>query len=166
MDFSDSTSFLSELKSNPEKIAALLDQCQWNPDLSWEQLLRVAKHFKALHANKGEAILHEGFHDTSIAVIARGSVNIIKKDSHEHDRTIATIGTGKTLGEMSFVDGEPRSANCIAAADTVILVLTKAEFEQLLIDCPKLACRIVMRISRTLSQRLRKASGQLIEYIS
>lgn len=161
----DSTSFLSQIKSDPDSIANMLEKCQWNQSLSWEQLLRVAQHFKAVHANKGESILHEGFHDTSLAVIAKGSVDIVKKDSHENNRTLTNIGTGKTLGEMSFVDGEPRSANCVAAADTVVLVMTKAEFEKLVESCPKLACRLLMQISKTLSQRLRKTSGQLVEFI-
>jgi CRP/FNR family cyclic AMP-dependent transcriptional regulator len=166
MDPTDSTSFLSALHSDPDKIASLLEACRWNPDLSWEQLLRIAKYFEAVHASPGDAILHEGFHDTSLAVIAKGSVQIVKKDSHDAQKTLATVNAGRTLGEMSFVDCQPRSADCIATTDSVILVLSQDEFKKLIAECPTLACRILSRIAQTLSQRLRKTSGQLIDCIS
>ena len=42
------------------------------------------------------------------------------------------------FGEMSIIDGLPRSASAVAAEETTALVLTKEKFELILTDNPKL----------------------------
>ena len=59
---------------------------------------------------------------------------------------------GDFFGEISLIDGKPRSATVVAVDDTVILVLGAADFQQLL-NIP-----IVARAAlESLAQRLREA---------
>lgn len=157
---------LTEIKTTAADRADLLDKSGWSPELSREQMLCLARFFKAYNVVRGETIFHEGSMDSSLAIVVEGKINIVKKDSHQHQRPLTVLGRGKALGEMSLVDGEPRSADAVAATDAIILVTTRDEIAKLTESYPKLGLRILFSIAATLSRRLRKTSGQLIEFMS
>lgn len=64
------------------------------------------------------------------------------------------VGTGSQLhagdcfGEMSLVDGEPRSATIVATTDVRVLVVDRAHFWRLLDETPELMRRILTILSR------------------
>ena len=51
---------------------------------------------------------------------------IIQKDGA--DLTIATLGAGEIIGEMSMIDDAPRSANVIATEETEVIVIQRSRF--------------------------------------
>ncbi len=69
-------------------------------------------------------------------------------------RTV-TLGPGQFFGEMSLVDGGPRSATVDASTPMRLLVVGHREFWALLADAPLIGKQIM----RTLSQRLREADA-------
>jgi CRP-like cAMP-binding protein len=66
---------------------------------------------------------------------------------------------------MAMIDGERRSATGRASQDTLIAVLSRGRFETLIAERPGLGVRLLIRIARILSQRLRLASGQLVDHL-
>jgi len=69
-----------------------------------------------------------------------------------HGRVIR-LGPGDFFGEMSLIDGEPRSADVTAATPMRLLAIGYREFWQMLDE----SLPIVRKIMRTLCQRLRRA---------
>jgi CRP-like cAMP-binding protein len=63
------------------------------------------------------------------------------------------MGPGSVFGEMSLLDGGPRSATVTAETDMRLLVLTSRGFSTVLRDVPMVAPRIM----RALAERLREA---------
>jgi len=55
---------------------------------------------------------------------------------------------GDFFGEMSLLDGEPRSATIAAATDLRLLVVDRAHFWRLLDEMPDLIRRILTMLSR------------------
>ncbi|HVV74979.1 MAG TPA: cyclic nucleotide-binding domain-containing protein [Mycobacteriales bacterium] len=66
-------------------------------------------------------------------------------------KPVATVGPGDFIGEMSLLDGGPRSATVTASTELKALVLPTREFWQVLDEVPALAHRLL----RTLAERLR-----------
>ena len=60
---------------------------------------------------------------------------------------------------MSLIDEEPRSAAAVAAEDTLLLILTQESFAQILHTYHALGVKLLMKITRMVSQRLRSTSG-------
>ena len=58
------------------------------------------------------------------------------------------LQAGDFFGEMSLIDGEPRSATIIALTDVRLLVVDRAQFWRLLDDAPDLLRRILVVLSR------------------
>ena len=72
-----------------------------------------------------------------------------------------TLRKGRAFGEMAVLDGERRSASCLAASDCQLLSLGKDSLEKMLNDAPKIAAKIIRALAVSLSKRLRMADGQL-----
>ena len=100
-----------------------------------------------------------------MCLIARGKASVVKGDQSYGMKYLATLGPGKTFGEMALFDAEPRSASVVATEKTLLLVLTKEGFEALAAEMPQLALRLVMKLARMMSERLRKTSGALSEHL-
>jgi CRP/FNR family transcriptional regulator/CRP/FNR family cyclic AMP-dependent transcriptional regulator len=58
------------------------------------------------------------------------------------------LGPGDFFGEMSLLDGEPRSATIAAASDLRLLSVDRSHFWQLLDANPELIRRILTVLSR------------------
>ena len=71
----------------------------------------------------------------------------------------AVMGTGEFFGEMSLLDGAPRSASVVAEDEVLLMVIPRSAFLKLLQSEPK----ITIAILATLSQRIRvlQAAGSL-----
>lgn len=140
--------------------AEVLDASHWGDDFSWEQLQSIGYYFKPYTATKGTIIYQEGEIGTSMGIIVKGAIGIYK-----NNRLISTLRVGRTFGEMSVIDAQPRSATALAEGDTVFLSLDKTSMMALAEKHPGLAFKIVWNISRALSQRLRLTSAQLSEFL-
>jgi len=145
--------------------AELLDGTRWANEFAWTEIESIASHLKVERRRKGETVCREGEADPSLFIIASGSVSVLKQDAGERARLLARIGPGQTLGEMALIDGQPRSATAVAAEDLVLLVFTRAELERLLEEKPRLGVKLLWKLARFLSQRLRQTSGALAEHM-
>jgi len=71
---------------------------------------------------------------------------------------LARIGPGSVIGEQSFFDGHPRSANVWAITEGRLLMLTYEAFERFSREEPALARDLVFGLARVLSMRLRNTT--------
>jgi CRP/FNR family transcriptional regulator/CRP/FNR family cyclic AMP-dependent transcriptional regulator len=55
---------------------------------------------------------------------------------------------GEFFGEMSLLDGEPRSATVKAETDLRVMVIRRANFWQLLREVPELTQKMLVNLSR------------------
>jgi CRP-like cAMP-binding protein len=72
-------------------------------------------------------------------------------------RKRARLGPGQYFGEMSLLDGGPRSASVVAATPLRLLVIHRRDFSTLLREAPELTQNILA----TLSRRVRVAEAGL-----
>ena len=143
--------------------AILLDETRWANDFAWPEIETLAQHLRTDRRRKGDVVCREGEADPSLFVIAKGSVAIVKQDAGEKERLLARLGPGQTIGEMALLDGQARSATVVAAEDLVLLVLTRTALERLVDEKPRLGAKLLWKLARLLSQRLRQTSGALAD---
>jgi CRP-like cAMP-binding protein len=91
-------------------------------------------------------IARQGEIGTGFFVIVSGGVRVIRDGE-----TIATLGPGDFFGELSVLDGRPRTAQVIADGPTTCLALATWDFEVVLLEEPEVALAIL----RGLASRLR-----------
>ncbi|MCX7046904.1 MAG: cyclic nucleotide-binding domain-containing protein [Candidatus Sumerlaeota bacterium] len=145
--------------------ARLLEASSWARDLAFAQIETLARRMRCLLLRAGDAVFLEGDREAFLCLIIRGQISIRKMNSRRANRLIARIGPGQAFGEMSLIDGSPRSASALAEEDSMVFLLTKEEFNALMQETPQLALKLMLKISRMMSLRLRKTSAELAEHL-
>ena len=119
----------------------------------------------AFQAGQNTVIFGEGARDAYLCVLVQGKVNIIKESARKEKKLITVINPGRAFGEMSLIDGQPRSASAVAAETSLLLILSKNDFVSLIEKDPPLAVKFIMKLANLLSQRLRQTSGVLVDFL-
>jgi CRP-like cAMP-binding protein len=156
---------LHNVISSVQERIAMLEKSTWGTGLSQDNLEKFAQYLYVAKAAKDEPIFNEGAIEPYMCFIADGLVRIAKGDSKKNVKTICEIAGGRTFGEMSIIDGLPRSASAVAAEETTALVLTKEKFELILTDNPKLGVSLYSKLAQMMSHRLRISDWMLVEYL-
>lgn len=147
------------------ELAAMIEGMPLFSDLEWNEVETLANYMQAYEAGKGSAVFSEGEAGNFMCLLVKGKVDVIKEDSHGAQKVVATVTAGKTLGEMSLIDNEPRSARAVAVETSTLLLLTRENFNRIMHDHPRLASHLILKLARLLSQRLRQTSGMLVDYL-
>ena len=148
-----------------DKIAALLERGYLFRELEWEQINSLVGYMGLYRALPGTTIFREGDRGEYLCVLTEGRLEMRKEDRSGTEKIVATLTSGKTMGEMAMVDGEPRSATAVVSEEATLVVLTRENFTLLSHEKPALAIKILFIIARMLSQRLRQTSGTLVDYL-
>ncbi|MAN79360.1 MAG: hypothetical protein CMM77_13180 [Rhodospirillaceae bacterium] len=72
---------------------------------------------------KGQILFEEGDAGTEAFLISSGAIEIYRRGAVE--QSLAKLGAGELLGELSLIDDQPRAASARAAEDSVLIVLSK-----------------------------------------
>jgi CRP-like cAMP-binding protein len=118
-----------------------------------EELRRIADIARIVEAPLGTIVTQMGTPGDSFFFIIDGRVSVQ-----------TPLGAGDTLtpgdffGEMSLLDGEPRSATVTAVTDLRMLVVDRGHFWRLLNETPDLVRRILVVLSRRV-RRLEQAGS-------
>ncbi|HMK21817.1 MAG TPA: cyclic nucleotide-binding domain-containing protein [Terriglobales bacterium] len=110
----------------------------------------------------GEVLLPEGARDPIVHVVVEGRVQVVKDSVH--GRTVLhTLKPGDLIGELSFMDDEPRYGALIASGPTKVLCLSRADFETLVETEPRVVYKVMRAIMRVAHRVQRNISRELQE---
>ncbi|WP_019140472.1 cyclic nucleotide-binding domain-containing protein [Noviherbaspirillum massiliense] len=151
--------------TSKQDMCEMIAATQLFADASWNDVEAFSKYVQCFVTPAGTVIFKEGDAGNFLCLLVKGEVDIFKEDHAGKAQRIASVSKGKTIGEMSIIDSEPRSATCIAFTDSVVLMLTKDNFARIIKERPGLAVFILSKLAKLMSQRLRGMSGQLVEHL-
>jgi CRP/FNR family cyclic AMP-dependent transcriptional regulator len=117
------------------------------------QLMSVNETKKLL---PGEFLLHEGEESFEMYYLQSGSLSVIKRKG-DSQQAIGTIMAGELVGEMSFLDKQPRSASVKAITECLLIVIPHERLDATLESLPKW----FTALQNTLLDRLRKANARI-----
>ena len=127
-----------------------------------EEIFQVAQ---ICRYNPKEVVFDEQSTDTSLYIILRGEFEILGTTKSGEKHSFSVIGEGTVFGEMSFLDGQPRSATVQAKSEAEILKITKDDFNRLMETAPDIATKFFQDLARVVSLRLRHADAFIVEMI-
>jgi|TARA_B100000315_G_scaffold252223_2_gene288574 CRP-like cAMP-binding protein len=140
----------------------LLKEIEIFGDLSETEHKIIKKFMFPYEYTEGSYVFKEGTYGNYMFFIVDGTVDVIKQMGTSK-MVIATLSSGHSVGEMSLIDGETRSATVKATTDLKLIVLKQADFQALLQQHPAISNKVVMRISQLLSKSLRALSNDFTE---
>ena len=106
---------------------------------------------------EGEMLFRAGDAGDGCYRIQAGLVKVVVASHHGEERILSLLGPGAIVGELSMIDGGPRSASVVAVADCSLLFVSRAKFQVYSEAQPEIADYLV----KTLARRLREADEAL-----
>jgi CRP-like cAMP-binding protein len=146
-------------------ILSSLEEGPWGRIYNFDEIRIIAKYMSAYRLPKGSLLFEQGDRRSFVCFVVSGSVEVFKEDEFGKEKKLILIKSGKSLGEMSLVDHEPRSATCRVAEEAVLLILDKENLEALEESHPHVAFSFVRYLAMEISRRLRKTTGTLMRTV-
>lgn len=127
-------------------------------DLSDTQLSIIAQLAVRKKYQKNEVVLLENdVSNLAIFIIVEGEVEVFMTGVDGREIILSILGPGDFFGEMSLIDGEPRSASVRSLKDSELVMIRREDFMNALQKFPDITMSLLMEMSR----RLRKADRQI-----
>jgi CRP/FNR family transcriptional regulator, cyclic AMP receptor protein len=134
--------------------ADLLAQVPLFEGLSRRHLKQIAERADEISFREKETIVEAGQQGGTFFIIVEGEVRVVRGD-----RTIARAGPGEFFGEISLLDGGPRTASVIADTPVVAIRLFKASFDRVVREEPRVAGKILAVVARRLREAERTVTA-------
>lgn len=125
-------------------------------EADWEKLL---SRTRPLPVRASQVVIQRGATDRMLSFVVSGMFDVgITQVDGVSISPLAQIGAGSVIGEQSFFDGMPRSANVWAISAGELLSLEFEDFNRFSREEPPLARDLVFALARVLSVRLRNTT--------
>lgn len=161
-----SMELIGEGESFKHELCDMIESAQMFSDFPRSDTEIIAGYARAYSVKQGSTIFKEGGKGSFMCLVVDGRVDVFKEsDDGANNRRITAIRPGKTMGEMALLDELPHSATTIAVEDTTLVLITKFHFDRLNEEHPALGNRILRKIAKLLSLRLRQTTGILSDYL-
>jgi CRP/FNR family transcriptional regulator, cyclic AMP receptor protein len=124
-------------------------------EAGWLHERGVARRFE-----RGAALFHERQLSDRVMLLLEGRVKIASASEDGREAVLAFRGPGEVLGELSAIDGQPRSASVTAVDPVRALVVPAADFRAFLERTPRATLWLLTRVI----SRLREADRKRVEF--
>jgi len=137
----------------------LLKSVELFSELDKKQINKLANLCVVKKYNKGYLLIKEGDVGLGTFIVTVGMAEVFKEVNGKKI-TIALVGPGNCIGELSLIDDAPRSANVNVFEDMECLLITKDSFNKLVRKNPEMA----LKIAFTMAKRLRTLTDEYIKF--
>ncbi len=141
-----------------------LEQTLMGAGLSTDEIAVLAPLLQERQFRKGEVVFHRGDPGDAMYVSLRGPIGIwLRADpaSGGEDRRMVSYAPGVVFGEMGLLQNQSRSADAIAEDETVVLKLSRENYERLVVEHPVLHGKLLLSLGLLLSSRVRALTDEL-----
>lgn len=142
----------------PNKIAILRGHDLFR-ELDDDACARIAAYAKLKEVPRGATIFSKGDMGACMFAVVSGRVLVTTSSSEGKSAVLNQIEEGEVFGEIALLDGQPRTADAVAAVDCLLMVLERRDFIPVLESSPEIAIRLL----EILSGRLRRTTEQVEE---
>lgn len=121
--------------------------------LTEAERLALAGRLVVRTLRRGDVLMREGDEADALYVLQSGRLSVTRDGL---DEPLSEIGPGQPVGEIAFLTGRRRTATVTAMRDSLVLVLTRADFDALVATHP----RIWTTLTAVLAERLAATSSR------
>lgn len=108
----------------------------------------------------GSTLMHEGGLGAEVLILTRGRVKVASTTAEGREIVLQFCGPGDLIGELSAIDGQPRSGTLETLEPVEALALSAAEFRAMAEQRPSFATALLQILVR----RFRDADRRRVEF--
>ncbi len=135
-------------------------------DLTDNELADIAPIVNPKSFKIGETVFSESESGKSIYILKKGEVKACKTQPNGELLTLTLMKDGDIFGEMSFLDGRPRSATIVAISDLDTYTMEKDDFETLVEKHPRAVYKVLKNIIFTIHAIVKGMNTRYMEMMT
>ena len=120
---------------------------------------RIAQRCRWRRYSKDAEIIDRDSDSHDVYFIVEGRARVVNHAASGREISFEDIDEGGFFGELSAIDGQPRSASVVALTDALLAALPAQSFLNVLADHPEVA----LVLMRRLSAMVRRTSDRIME---
>jgi len=113
----------------------------------------------------GTRIVNQGEDPEFFYVIQSGRVRVFRETADRIQTNLTELKAGAYFGEVALVTGQPRSASVEAIEDSILIKVSKEEFDRLLDQNPQLARHIIQQLASWLVAGDRRVEAEVVHQV-
>lgn len=142
-----------------QTLTGRLDGIELFSALTGEEIRRLEQRCKWRHFQRGEQVLDRDSESRDIMFVVKGTVRIVNYSSTGREVAYATMAAGGYFGELSALDGQPRSATVVAVEECLLASLSPDVFEEFMLSHAQAA----VQVSRRLAAIIRSCDDRIMD---
>ncbi len=111
----------------------------------------------------GEVIFREGYPHAVLYIVKRGKVDIVLEQEDGDPIKLAELNPQSFFGEIGLFIETSRTATAIASEDTILLAVSKVDFQDMIDKYPRIGVKIVYELGKGLSNNVVETNKKLRE---
>jgi len=127
--------------------------------LSHRQLGKLLVKLFEKEYQPGEIIFKQGEPGKALFIVLSGKILIVRT-SHGPEEEIAALGSGAYFGELALIDDQPRSGSARASEPSVLLILYKSDFDELIEGQRAIAIKVMANLLKALAGYVRTTQSR------
>jgi len=135
-------------KSMLTKTTAMLEKVSLFADVPPEYLAQLEKLSILRKYNKNTVLVTEGDESTYLYIIHKGIASAYLNNEDGRQVNLNYMHDGDYFGELSLLDGKPRSASVITVTDCEILLVSRVSVLELIARHPEFAMQLLTELTR------------------
>ena len=134
--------------------------------LSSEEVGILCPYLELREWGKDATVMKQGEFEDYMGFVIEGKL-AVKKHTGYWDKhiVIAILDKGSMVGEGAFIDQGPRSNTILAMEKCRMLILTSSKMNDLILNKPMIAIKLMKHMLHIISVRLRKAGDRISEVL-
>lgn len=128
----------------------LLDESSLLSQLEQPELDALMAHASLRSPRARQEICRKGDAGHELFIIQSGKLKVCSTSPEGKEVIHALLEAGEVFGEMSLIDGQPRSANVTAVEDSTLVVIHQRDFLPVLERNPRLCLSLLVAVTRRL----------------
>ncbi|MFZ5448238.1 MAG: cyclic nucleotide-binding domain-containing protein [Thermodesulfobacteriota bacterium] len=127
--------------------------------------LKLCQLGQEVNVPAGTRIVSQGETPEFFYVIQSGRVRVFRETSEGIRTELTELAAGSYFGEVALITGQPRSASVEAAVDSLLIKVSKEEFDRLLDQNPQLARSIIQQLASWLVAGDRRLETETVHQV-
>jgi glutaminase len=152
---------LDDAGAPPPDVVVAVEDHELLLGLDREELTLLRPLLERVSCSAGTSILRRGEASGGLFLVESGIVDVRIELEDGGSHRLATLGPGRTFGEMSLLDDGPRSADVTAQTEVIYHALGPDGYRRLEREAPRIVFKLVRNLARDLAGRLRQANAEI-----
>ncbi len=134
--------------------------------LSNEEVREMVRACELVSFEPGDTLFEQGDEADALFIVGQGELEVVAQSTLGEKVVLAVLGAGTVVGEMSLIQGGPRSATVESVSESEVFRLDHDTFEEMRKQQSPAAYKIILGLAATVGERRRETDARIQEVFS